>query len=94
MDYKKDAMLSVNIMRGSVTLGVGYYILQICRLIRSQVFGFACKCSIRVELIPSYLNDYMPNQEQSPLSINILKYAKRCVSWGAIADLQKYNSNN
>ena len=36
--YKQDAMLSVYI------IGVGYYILQICRLIRSQVFGFACKC--------------------------------------------------
>ena len=64
------------------------------RLIRSQVFGFACKCSIRVEVIPSYFNDYIPNQEQSSLSIKILKYAKRCVSWGAIADLRKYNSNN
>ena len=30
----------------------------------------------------------MPNQEQSSLSINILKYAKRCVSWGAIANLE------
>ena len=68
--------------------------MQIFRLIRSQVFGFVCKCSVRVELIPSYLNDYMPNQELSSLSINILKYAKPCVSWGAIADLRKYNSNN
>ena len=45
-------------------------------------------------MIPSYFNDYMPYQEQSSLSINILKYAKRYVSWGAIADLRKYNSNN
>ena len=61
-------------MRGSVIIhiGVGYYILQICRLIRSQVFGFACKFSITVEIIPSYFNDDMPNQEQSSLSINIL----------------------
>ena len=35
----------------------------------------------------------MPNQEQSSLSINILKYAKPCVSWGAIADLQKLDSD-
>ena len=31
---------------GGLHIGVGYYILQICRLIRSQVFGFACKCAI------------------------------------------------
>ena len=79
MGYKKDVMLSVYILRGVCNnIGVGYNILQICRHVRSQVFGFACKCSIRVEIIPSYFNDHMPNQEQSSLSINILKYAKRC----------------
>ena len=98
MGYKKDAMLSVYIMRGGSVITpywrIGYYILQIYRQNQSQVFGFACKCSIRVEIIPSYFNDHMPNQEHSSLSINILKYAKRCVSWGEIADLRKYNSNN
>ena len=92
MGYKEDAILSVYIMRGvcnNSTFGVGYYILQICRLVRSEVFGFACNCPIRVKIIPSYFNDFMPNQEQSSLSINILKYAKRCVSWGAFADLRK-----
>ena len=58
-----------------------YYILQICRLIRSQVFGSACNIQIRVEIIPLSFNDYMPNQNNLPFQSIFLKYDKSCVRW-------------
>ena len=41
-------------------------------LLRSNTLGVTIKTkqiTVRVEIIPSYLNDYMPNKEQSSLSM-------------------------
>ena len=45
-------------------------------LLRSNTLGVTIQTKqirVRVEIIPSYLNDYMPNQKQSSLSITISK---------------------
>ena len=45
-------------------------------LLRSNTLGVTIQTKqirVKVETIPSYLNDYMPNQKQSSLSITISK---------------------
>ena len=45
-------------------------------LLRSNTLGVTIQTKqirVRVEIIPSYLNDYMPNQKQFSLSITISK---------------------
>ena len=53
-----------------------------CHLLRSKTLGVTIqtkKMRVMVEIIPSYLNDYMPNQNNLPFQSIFLKYAKSCV---------------
>ena len=48
-------------------------------LLRSNTFGVTIQTKqigVRVDIIPSYLNDYRPNQKQLPFQSIFLKHAK------------------
>ena len=50
-------------------------------LVRSNTLGVTFQTKqirVRIDIIPSYLNDYMPNQKHLPFQSIFLKYAKRC----------------
>ena len=54
-------------------------------LLPSKVLGVTIQTKqirVIVEIIPSYLNDYMPNQNNLPFQSIFLKYAKSCVGGG------------
>ena len=51
-------------------------------LLRSNTLGVTIQTKqirIMVEIIPIYLNDYMPNQNNLPFQSIFKKYAKSCV---------------